>query len=367
MTDKPLQGGVFCKKFNMCLKELAGVNQDVPEHQNGLTSSIGGLWPPEIASFDRVKGIYTPGIINTNYDLQDLVCELIDQASTHFSNHQEGATRISLRAVVGVDQLKATDDAIIPFIEAVVPLSGTQAAFENSALVYFGLNHSRRQSLPEEIELCRRNLQEAMRLERRSPAKSLERARSNGYDISILPKNISPETVDQMTELYSRFGWQRHDVAEILSNPNSIIAIAHNGQVISAGIAELGQISIGENTLRVAEITEAATVTDHMGLGLYTAISNLLISEIARRSKLGGILGGEVDFVYGECNGNAPGVLKTACIQGRTFSTSVGDEFGFPESGILHQHVPISGSQRKTPYNDLLPAFITKDDLYRFF
>ena len=76
-------------------------------------------------------------------------------------------------------------------------------------------------------------------------------------------------------------------------------------------------------------------------------------------------MGGELDIVFGECNANAPGVIKTAHLQGRAFALETSNSFRYNGKGVLHQHVPINGLPRKTAYNDLFPAFLTQKELYR--
>ena len=117
----------------------------------------------------------------------------------------------------------------------------------------------------------------------------------------------------------------------------------------------------------MVEITEAATRDDHARNGLYTAVSSTLLLEIAGRSRQGSLLNGEIDVIFGECNGNALGVLKTVKTQGRTLAVEVSESLGFPGTGMLEQHVPISGAPSDTPYNDLFPAYLTRERLYELY
>lgn len=345
--------------------------QDVPAIESGLTSSIGGLWPPEKASFNRIKGIYTPGIIDCSEHLEAVLTELAFQS--RLAVNGGSADRVSFRVVFSCDLLRKIAPSITSLVEALVPLSGTQPEFEDAVLVYLGINGRNRQPVKEELERYLKTIRSIPR-NANLPESSLERVRAAGYELRMLPllDRVSPsekETIiAQMSELYDRFGWSRTEVEEILYKSNSIIAVARKGgQIISAGIAEMATVPLGNNSLRFIEITEAATADGHGGQGLYTAVSTSLLLEIAVRSKAGKILDGQVDLVYGECNGNAPGVLKTSAYQGRTFAVDLGDTYGFPESGFLPQHVPISGAERQTPYNDLFPTFLTRKELYRIY
>lgn len=355
------------RKIEAQLNEEEANQQDVPAHEGGLTSSVGGFWPPERASFERIKGIYTPGIVRSSDSLNHITGE-IEKAREIFDGE---VSRVSLRAVVDVDFLKvaARSESFRPLIEAVIPLNGTQAAFENTALVYFGLNHSTRQPIQKELERYMDNLGEASSHVILTPREIRRRAEEKGYDIKILSKQaVTEECVEQVALLYGRFGWTRNEVSTILHNTNNIIGIAvKDGSIVSAGIAEMARIPIGGNNLRIVEITEAATLDEHAKNGLYTAVSSGLLEELSKRSRSGGVLDGEADLIYGECNGNALGVLKTAHIQGRRFAKDAGSELGFSDSGVLPQHVPIAGLPIDTPYNDLFPAFMTREDLYRIY
>ena len=345
------------------LNEEEATQQDVPLLQGDLTSSVGALWPPDRASFKRIKGIYTPGVVRNQENLTEIV-NVVNEAQSIFNGE---VSRVSLRAVVDINFLEQIrkDETAKPLVEAIIPLSGTQPAFENAALVYFGLNHSTRQPIQKEMERYLVNLEAAFSHRTLTPQEIRDRVVRNGYEIRVLAKeDITEESIDQVAQLYERFGWTREEVSMILNNPNNIIGVAiKDSAIVSAGIAEMARIPIGSDSLRIAEVTEAATHEDHAKNGLYTAVSSGLLEELFQRSQQGEILGGELDLAYGECNGNALGVLKTAHIQGREFAFHAGFSLGFSNSGVLRQHVPIAGLPIETEYNDLFPAFITRAKL----
>lgn len=347
-------------------------NQDVPTHEADFTSSVGALWPPERASFGRIKGIYTGGIITGEGMLGVVIDQLQTQVSSHLENPTSEITRISLRAVLDEGVLRVVTPQLANVIEAVIPLQGTQKVFESAVLVYFGVNDTLRQSLPEELDIYKKNVMETLTLETRPYSELIDRVQKKEYQVGVisLPSDYQEKEkiVLQVAKLYERFGWSTEEVEQILTNPNNIAAAAVYGdEIVSAGIAEMAIVPIGQHFLRFAEITEAATADEHARNGLYTAVSATLLRELSNKSSRKTIFGGEIDFAFGECNGNAPGVLRTARIQGRTFAYEMGENFGFAGSGILHQHVPISGATRKTPYNDLFPAFIIRNKLYTLY
>ncbi len=332
--------------------------QDVPDIQTGLTSSVGALWPPGRASFEREKGIYTPAVVRSSLHMGVILGE-IDRAVASFRG--DGITRVSYRAVIDSAYLAAAREQnpyIDSLIEAQFSLNGTQPAFESTSLVYLGANHESRQ--PLEIPRLVRNVEDAFQCEPIPPSEILGRATDQGYDLSVLTNDIPKVTVDQVSALYERFEWTRDEVVEILTKPTNLVAVASkDGEIVSAGIAEMVSVPIGGDTLRIVEITEAATREDHARKGLYTAVSTRLLLDLAQRSQRLEVLGGSIDLVYGECNGNAPGVLKTARLQGRRFA------FEYGPDGVLFQHVPIKGVEKITRYNDLFPTAINTAELHR--
>ncbi len=348
-------------------------NQDIPQQQVPLTSSIGGLWPPLEASFKRIKGFYTPKLITNAEELETFVNELY-RLKENYLREEKDITRISLRAIIADSiPIPIKKSLLEDSLEVAFNLKGTQPAFDNSWLVYIGSNDTTREPNPNEINQYIRNVEEARDFAKREPQEIFRRLEEKGYKIRTLNLPEKEEereiVIDQMSGLYSRFGWNRSDVINILNNQNNIIGIAsYKDEIISAGIAEIATIPIGEDKqLRMAEITEAATLEDHARNGLYTAVSTMLLRDLSIRSEKGKIMGGEIDMVFGECNGNATGVLRTAAIQGRTFGTETTSEFGFDKRGFLPQHVPISGASRTTQYNDLFPTYLTREKLYKMF
>lgn len=345
------------------------IYQDTPDHETGLTSSIGGLWPPERASFNRMKAFYTVGLVDSTESL-NIVREEFRSCIEEMDNT---ISRIQFRAIVEGNFLMQQRDFNFfqKHLEAIIPLDEGQLG-EKPLLIYFGKNTNIRQPQDEDLKFIKENLRNAIQVERRTVPQIMNKAELNGYSVETLylpsEPSLREQTIDQLSNLYLRFGWDRPDVEEMIMNPNNLIAVARGEiQIVSAGIAEMANIPIGNNSLRMAEITEAATLNEHGSKGLYTAVSTHLILELVRRSQNQQIFGGEIDLIFGECNGLSAGVLKVVKFQGRAFAAEIGGEFGFPESGMLPQQVPISGAERNTKYNDLFPAFLTRSSLYQMY
>lgn len=334
------------------------------ENKN-ITSSIGGLWPPERSSFERVKGIYTPEIIQTKAQLLVLL-DVFNKAVNSLSV-ETGLTRCSLRALINKELLSEVMQLLQPVIEAVIPLD---SQFNGVLLVYLGHNHASRQPSNEDRIEQLQNIETAWQRPFINPFDSIQRVVDQGYSLSLLDSEFKedPSILAQMDELYQRFGWSKAQVESILHNPSNIVTIASQaGQIVSAVIGEIASIPIGHQLLRMVEVTEAATKHDFQRRGLYAGISTQLLLEIARLSQLRQINDGEVDLVFGEINAQAPGALNVAVSQGRNFVLQTSQELGFPNAGILSQHVPISNGDKRTSYNDLLPAYLTRNELYQLY
>lgn len=341
----------------MAVEQHNGIAHDVPEHEAGETSSIGGLWPAERASHRRTKAFYDRVIAGD---------EVFEPFMTAFdasvSEMQDtDISRVQYRAVFERSYLdeRMQDGFFAARVEAIVPLDPGDLG-ENPVVAYVSANADSRRTHPDDQIVIAQNIEAVAGVVVRHPLQVLERAADNGYAIEILsiPSDFGGQrrVLTQMSALYERFGWSRNDVADLLRSPNNIIAVARkDGAIVSAGIAELAAVPVNGRLLRMAEITEAATLSEHEGNGAYAAISTRLLIELANRTMVGDVLGGRVDLVFGECNANERGVLKIARTQGRLFC------------GILRQQVPIKGAPVRSEYNDLVPTSLTRRQLLDMF
>jgi hypothetical protein len=320
------------------------------------TSSIGPQWPPNKSSFNRIKGIYTNGVVRDSKTFVSVVNNIKDLAT-----QQTKIDRLSIRVIADNNVWRENSPMLEGIGEVIMPLDGTSDVFSNSSILYLGINSPERQSDNNDLRKAINNVECAIRKKPVSFIEAINRVCNQGFYLSILTlsdRSTNNEIINQMTELYKRFGWERSDVVEILGKPNNIIAIAkNNNEIVSAGIAEISTIQLQDNSrLRMAEITEAATDERYQKKGLYSSVVAKLMMELAMNES-------QIDLVFGECNGNELGVLNTARSLGRTFSYEIATREQLPFKGFLPQHVPIAGQPRNTPYNDLFPSYITKDRL----
>lgn len=346
------------------------IYQDVPLHKEGETGSIGGLWPPKLSTHRRIKAIFDSTISDgrTFFNFYNEFSRRNNPDGFGVGDEIKAyPTRIQFRAILEAALFRnpTISSAIADNLEAFIPLE-TSIFGREPVLIYLSANSKSRESNDEDLETIRSNIETASHTERRSVDAIFSRPLVNGYTIEILQDRGAGVT-EQIANLYERFGWNIKEVEGMLSEHNNIFSVARIGRnIVSAGIAEVAQVPINGKSFRMAEITEAATLGGHDSQGLYTAVSARLLTELASMSK-NNELGGNIDLVFGECNGLSLGVLKVAKTQGRTFSTDVGKRFGFPDSGILHQQVPINGAERHTEYNDLIPAFLTTGKLHKYY
>ncbi|MEM1178904.1 MAG: hypothetical protein AAGM22_11215 [Acidobacteriota bacterium] len=337
------------------------------------TSSIGPGWPPAVSSCHRIKGIDTRGVIRESAQLGALLDSL--EAESERLNHPDdgGCDRLSLRALCDESVIARSLPRIEPWAEAVLPLDDGSGRL----LVYFGRNAGSRPCDAADLDRALANVEIAEQRDVEKAAAMLRRVSDGGYGLRILTadeRRGSEEVLLGVADLYRRFGWNRDETRDILQNPGSLIAVASTGgpgrrgeEIVCAGIAELSHLEFGDGEeLRMAEFTEAATLSTHQGRGLYSGVAATLMLELARRSAGQDLLGGELDLGFGECSGHDLGVLIAARRLGRRFARTASKQRAWPVRGFLPQHVPIAGAPRSTRYNDLFPTYFSRQTLYRF-
>ncbi len=354
----------------MALEKKDNISGKLPQQAevSATTSSIGPTYPPQEASFGRIKGFDTRGVALGRAGFLKSTVEIIEQ---YIPQLDASRSRVSLRLLATNNALNESLDILESFGEAVIPLRGAGDGFDDLNMVYVGHNlPDDRAGAPEDLSTIQQNIATACCAETYPYQKIIHRLEGQGYELQT--PDIEQRTMDnnlrnQMAVLYERFGWDYDEVMEILENPDSIIAVVtKDGVVVGAGLAESATVSIpsanGVLEFRMAELTEAATFSEHQGKGLYTGVAAQLLRAIA-------LLPSEkrLHLVFGECNGLSLGVLKATKRLGRTFASEVSAQLGLPVKGYLPQHVPIAGVDRRTEFNDLVPSYILADtiqDLY---
>ena len=167
------------------------------------TSSIGPQWPPEQASYGRIKGIDNRGQIDDLSKLAELLSRLTALRETL---EPVVLDRISIRALISNRLLAEHSKMFRPWGEALIPLKGCGSHLEDLSLVYLGGNGQSRATDPEDLKRCLANVTTAEARGSRPASKMVERAVDGGYTVRILnmeERQSSGDLHRSMAELYS--------------------------------------------------------------------------------------------------------------------------------------------------------------------
>lgn len=350
--------------------------------ETATTSSIGACWPPRPATQERIRGFYADHILDV-HDTRGL--DEFEEAylATQELLGSEGISRISLRAFATVAAIRELEQDGIP-VEAAMPfgcpLSGPrqphmttpeEAAAEHH-VVYVGENTPGRRSTQlwtppsaEQPHVITTREQLAWPHSVVPPVEFREIAgRARDEHMELFP---------QFSELLAPFGYTPDEVQDILVDPNIhiVFAITPEGRVVSSAMAELGQFDVrGAGTVHMAEITEAATLPEYRGAGIYRRASGLLLCHLGMVSQdLQLRQGQHLNVIFGESNLHMPAVVAAAMRNGRwpvsslvrshygedLFGADVRREQGRQVFGVLEQNFRVNdGAQHEDPYNDFM-------------
>lgn len=361
------------------------VQKELPTQVSEVTSSVGLGWPPREVAFERVKGFFTQAVLTTETEFIDYLVDFNDMVDfwnrgyvqvydqvTKPPEHGE-VSRFTERIFVNTELFKAVAPKIPSgLLEAFIPLEGAGDGFDDIGILYVGHNNETRFGDHQERAEIIPRIKKVLQRPRGSYTEIMKRQADQGITISALTDVHNPQVIAQMSELYSKFGWSGEAVEELLNNPNNLIMVARDGnKIVSTGLAEFASFPVGDLPVpfKMAEISEAATLEEYQGRGIYTAVAAELTKQLAQKG---------VHLAYGECNGVNTAVLSAARTTGRSFAYefSVEAEIVYVPNhkewfiseclGMLPQHAPIAGVPHKKPYNDLVPAFATRAALNQF-
>ncbi|MFN4212495.1 MAG: hypothetical protein ACK4FL_00850 [Microgenomates group bacterium] len=330
---------------------------DIPTE---YTSSIGAtVWPPVETNNERLKGVY-PKVLENIDQLNQFLEEF---ASLKFTSN---SSRITARALVSNEALLPKSLINPKLIETVIPLEGCDIKeVSDCLLVYFGKNAPTRQTKPEILNRQYQQVYEIFFGNRTNNQGLTQKNILSEFSIRSLTETerCHPNVLQMYFKLYSLFNWTLKDVEEMLTNTRNLIVAAFDseGNIISSALAEQGIMNFEregkEIELSLVEITEAATLPTYRGKGLYQAVSNKILEELANKDPA-------PHLVFGELNLDAPPVLKVAAQQGRIPAISTAYQYRMPNSWFLEQHVVIyqgDGSKRLENYNNLMVAFLPRN------
>ncbi|MBI1972325.1 MAG: hypothetical protein HYS53_03420 [Candidatus Aenigmarchaeota archaeon] len=285
-------------------------------------SSIGSIEPAYDAHNRRVRGFYDSVVISP-----DQVESVVGQ-SRRLAD-QTGATRISLRFVVNTpwpvamyesgDErglwLPSPDGLRLAGNEtASIPLSGRR-----ERVVYFGENDPTRIE-PEAV----RQKETGMVLESIRTARErnpFSKAHANGYSVDVERGVTRDPDVRRLFDLYSSvyrdyvFPLTEENVAALVQNPNSITAFVRGARddIAAAAVAEVLEMYIDGEILRICEISDEATHPGYRGNGLNQACVQSLVDELMRGRD-------EISLVYAEDRATSRGVNQQSANLGWVFA-----------------------------------------------
>jgi hypothetical protein len=318
------------------------------------TSSIGAAWPPVQAAHERVRGMYNLGVLQTPGEVRDFVAEV---EAVHLpATHEAGASRLSVRAVMGVGQLALLEQSAAGVtVEGALPFRRDGSEL---AVVYLGWNHQDRAITPDELAGHRALLARAAARPRKAAGQDVRDLRDKGFEFAVVDADTSDADrlalAGQFLALYAAFGYDAQDVRDLLENRSNTVAyIRHGGAIVSTAMAEAASIAIaGMEPLEMVEITEAFTLPDYRGHGLYRNVSRYLLDIIRRSDR-------RIDVLYGESNLASPGVIFAAHENGRSFSSSDRSRFGLltPSFGVLPQNFAVNDGTHSRKYNDFALSY----------
>lgn len=314
------------------------------------TSSIDASWPPEPGSNDRIRGFYDQPLDDSTLEEFTTAYEEACQVM-----NEEDVSRVTLRAVGEPSMVRELEERGVT-VEAAMPLYG--APYQGLHLIYAGSNASERQATEDELKTHTAVIDEAKaKHEARGVNTQATPAELSAEVFQGHPDGIDEATFEGLLELYGAFGLSPEQVEEIVTNPNNTIALlkAAQNKVVSTVLAEQARIPIvGQSRdLVIAEVTEAATLPERRGEGLYTLLSRILVSHVVSDTET------PLNALYGESNLSSVGVIYAAAKNSRNFShhdrTALASTN--PYFGILPQNFKVHDGVDTRPYNDFALSY----------
>lgn len=356
------------------------------------TSSIGAAWPPEGTTQQRHRGFFDLGVLSNPDD--------VSQFAEHYSNALDQmradpeASRLSIRAVTTRQMVAELEQQGVP-VEGAIPFCAMTDAEEEQgarhpglAIAYVGENTAERNELhirSADIPFRGPNdglpktQQELLTFGERSNER-LARAGLEHVTFQELSggAEVNEDMVQGLSELWLPLGYDESQAQSIVLNPNNHIVVGTNeqGRVVTAAMAEVASIRIhGLGRIIMAEITEASTLPEYRGNGLYRVGSGLVVSRLGETSLQGLMPGGSgpIHVIYGESNMVEPGVLRAAQQNGRYFSNADVDLYdrdgmlfnytrrrreGRMEFGVLPRNFRI-GDRHEDEHNDFALSYVS--------
>ncbi len=307
------------------------------------TSSIDANWPPTVDTQQRLRGFYVDNVITDQQSAQACIDQV--EATINAMHAKPGVNRASIRVLAEIGALANLQTGRAN-IEAILPVRQTSLG-----LVYLGLNEEARALDTAHLS----NYHKLLRTVRTLSPKQ--------RDSLATPELLTPaqahEFCDQFTVLYAPFDYDQSKTTDILTDSANTIAFARmDGVVASTAMAEQATIAINNfGNLHIAESTEASTLSNLRGNGLYASVSGFLIQHLVEQQRTGEA---NIDILYGESNLAMPGVIRAAAQNGRNFCYF--DRYvefeQTPTFGILPQNFSVNDGVETRQFNDFAVSYV---------
>lgn len=304
-------------------------------------SSVGPTWPPEKTSQERVRGFY-PRIIEGDSDIDTLIEAM---GATTDTLGDDNITRLAFRAVTRVDQLKTLDGELAGSsmgLEAAIPIQHPE--LDNHSIAYLGANTPQRSIATEHYSAYAERIRRTSQQPRTYTDGTLE--------LKIVDPRNAAQLVAPFTELYQPFGYNEEETADILKDPGNIIAyINQKGRPVSTAMAEQASIPTEAGEVNITELTEASTLPQLRGAGLYTLCVGGLVRHIKHSQN--------TNALYGESNLSTDRVIHAAHQTGRRFSHNDASGYSIDSTGfgILPQNFSVNDGVETRRYNDFAVGY----------
>jgi hypothetical protein len=315
------------------------------EQLHPVARPINTMWPPTLASNDRLKGFYHRVV-----DSCDEAHEFSDMLSTYEALYFESGvcTKISMRAVASLGAISTLDEIGVT-LEGALPIRGHNDLF----VLYAAANRPSRRASDKQL------LEQGNLLKTITSQPPADRTHHE-LEARILGDSSSKVCGDTMlgefTSLYKVFGYTKEQVADIVHDPNNTIAyLSDENGVVSTSLAERTSVAIQDfGILEMIEITDAVTRRNARGQGHYRRISGFLLDHLLERDA------GTLSVLHGENNLAMPYGLHAAHKNGRRFNYFDRERVAVnqPGFGILQQNFHIADSAETRRYNDFALSYV---------
>jgi len=241
------------------------------------TGSIGAAWPPRHdARNSRVKGFCT-------FKVED--GRTFDRLMTGIRSARDAnprATRTTVRAFMEPGLVNAVEQDGMR-VEARVPVDNV---FPGCELAYLGSNSEERMA---DAAVLREELRSVRGLSREKEENwddAVSRIGRGGYSVQQLNGTVNgtiPQLLELYNEAYERYTFEINEntIAGILDNGNIVLVGTDSRErIVSSLIAEHAVIEVDGRPVHLYELSDYATLREHRGNGLMTAMQMMVVDHI---------------------------------------------------------------------------------------